>query len=283
MIKINPFTLDELKLWKKSPLINPRTNKKIKINGATYKMIEKEYNKNKNLLEKESNEHISSLNIINQLLQCEDDRDPISMNIFWIDKNNIKSVVYPLEELNKLIFYTDSHNKLRCLEKESISYFKTYNISKHPVTMEPLPEKLFETIKPINLEITKVSIDDLALNVFQNFAKKSIFIDYKLFMNLDKSRLLTFNNEIKDIWVQNLTPHQRTAISDNIIFNKSNSELSKYNLVDIQKYLLNDMTIALECNKEELSIMINYIIIGALGIIIPEIKENYSDVIFGFS
>lgn len=283
MNKSKPYSLNELELWKKNPTINPRTNKKIKINGATYIMIEKEYNQNKDLIEKEPIQNTSSLNIINQLLQCEDDRDPISMNIFWIVKDNIKSIVYPLEELNKLIFYTDSHKKLRCLEKESISYFKTYNILNHPVTMEPLPESLFETIKSVVLETTTISIDDTALNVFQIFAKKSIFIDYKLFMNLDKSKLLTFNSEIKDIWVQNLTPHQRNAISDNIIFNKSNSELSKYNLVDIQKYLLNDMTIALECNKEELSIMINYIIIGALGIVIPEIKENYSDVIFGFS
>jgi len=277
LIKIKPLSLDELKIWKINPSINPRTNKKIKIDGATFKLIEKEYNKNKDLIE------TSALNILNQLLNCEDDRDPISMNLFWTEKDNVKTIVYPLEELNKLIFYTDSHNKLRCLEKETISHFKTYKILNHPVTMELLPNKLFETINPINLNNNKISIDDIALNVFQIFTKKSIFIDYKLFMDLNKNKLLTFNSEIKDIWVQNLTSDQRHSISEKVIFNKDNSELSKYNLIDIQKYLLEDMNIALECNKEELVLMINYIIIGALGIVIPEIKENYSDVIFGFS
>ena len=102
-------------------------------------------------------------------------------------------------------------------------------------------------------------------------------------MKLDKNKLLTFNNEIKDIWVQNLTPEQHQSISDKVLFNKTNLELSKYNLIDIQKYLLEDMNTVLEYNKEDLSLMINYIMIGALGILIPEIKENYSDVIFGFS
>ena len=279
LIKIKPLSLDELKIWKNIPSINPRTGKKIKIDGATFKIIEKEYNKNKDIIEKNN---ILTLDILNQLITCEDDRDPISMNLFWVEKNNVKSVVYPLEELNKLFLYTDSHNKLRCLEKETISYFKTYKILNHPVTMEPLPDILFETIKSINIDNNKNSVDDIALNVFQIFAKKSIFIDYKLFMKLDKNKLLIFNNEIKDIWVQNITLEQRKTISDEFIFNKSNLELVKYNIDDIRKYLLKNINIVLECNKEELALMINYIIIGALGIVIPEIKENYSDIIFGF-
>ena len=278
LIKNNPLTLDELKKWKNNPLINPRTNKSIKKGAATYKLIEDEYNKNKDIIE------TGTLSILNNLLNCDDDRDPISMNLFWTEKDNIKTIVYPLEQLDQLVFYTDSHNKIRCLEKETISHLKTYNILNHPVTMETLAKELFETIKPINLEENIVSIDDFALNVFQIFTKKSIFIDYKLFMNLDKTKLLTFNNEIRDIWVQNLTPQQRETICDKPIFNKTNSELLKVNnLKGIQKYLLEDMKIILECNKEELSLMINYIVIGTLGIVIPEIKENYADVIFGFS
>ena len=149
--------------------------------------------------------------------------------------------------------------------------------------MEPLPKELFDSVKIIDLKNTKISINDYALNVFQNFTKKSIFIDSNLFLQLNKNELLKFNNEIKDIWVQNLTPSQREVISTNPLFIKQTVELTKYNLEDLQKYFLKDINIALECDKEDLSLMINYIIIGALGIVIPQIKENYSDVIFSFS
>jgi hypothetical protein len=274
LIKNSPLTLDELIKWKINPLINPRTNKNIKKDGSTYKLIEKEYYKNENIIS--SNTFLT----LDKLLNCDDDRDPISMNLFWTETNNIKTIVYPFEELDKLVFYTDKNNKIRCLEKETISHLKTYNILNHPVTMDQLPLEIFETIKPI--EKVKVSIDDFALNIFQIFTKSSIFIDYKLFMTLDKNKLLIFNNEIKDIWIQNLTSHQRKLISDEPVFNKTNYDLQKYKLEDIQKYLLENMKIVLECNKEELSLMVNYIIIGALGIVISEIKENYSDVIFGF-
>ena len=72
-------------------------------------------------------------------------------------------------------------------------------------------------------------------------------------------------------------------ISNESLFSKKNHDICKNSLENIQQYLLKDIKTALECNKEELSLMINYIIIGALGIVIPQIKENYSDVIFAFS
>ena len=271
------YTIDDLKKWKSNPLINPKTNKNIKKNGPTFKIIEKEYILNKDKIE------FGVLNILNKLLTCEDDRDPISLSIFWTEKDDTKSVVYPLDQLDKLVFYTDPQNKVRCLELESITYLKTYNIFKHPVTMEPIPKELFDSIKVINIENNKVSIDNYALNVFQIFTNKSIFIDSNLFLELNKNELIRFNNEIKDIWTQNLSPQQRDQISINPLFIKSNNELSNYNLEDLQKYFLKDIKIALECDKEELSLMINYIIIGALGIVIPQIKDNYSDVIFAFS
>ena len=37
-------------------------------------------------------------------------------------------------------------------------------------------------------------------------------------MVLDKNKLLTFNREIKDVWVQNLTLQQRELVSDKKLF-----------------------------------------------------------------
>ena len=36
------------------------------------------------------------------------------------------------------------------------------------------------------------------------------------------------------------------------------------------------------CEDEGLKYMINYIIVGALSLVIPEIKENYPDFCFSF-
>ena len=53
-------------------------------------------------------------------------------------------------------------------------------------------------------------------------------------------------------------------------------------LEDIQKYLLGQLKVLLSCEKEDYKYMINYIIVGALGIVIPEIKEMYPDFSFSF-
>lgn len=272
----NTYTIEQLKKWENNQLINPKTNKAIKKNGPTYKLIEKEYELNFDKIK------TNSLSILNKLLTCDDDRDPISMNLFWVEKDNVKSIVYPLEELDNLVFYNEN-NKLRCLEKESIIHLKTYNMLKHPVSMEPIPKELFDSIKIIEIDNTKISINDYALNVFQLFAKKSIFIDYKLFIELNKNDLLKLNSEIKDIWIHNLTFEQRNIISKEPLFASNNSELYKLNDEKIQKYFLKNIKTALECDKEELSLIINYIIIGALGIVIPQVKDDYSDVVFSFT
>jgi hypothetical protein len=42
------------------------------------------------------------------------------------------------------------------------------------------------------------------------------------------------------------------------------------------------MNILLNIEKDELKYMANYIIVGALGIVIPEIREMYPDFCFSF-
>jgi hypothetical protein len=300
-IKINPLTDDELILWNSNQLVNPRTNRKINKDCLTYAILKREYykmilrNKEKQMFNinpkpnietieiKDEEPEISSLEKLEKILLCMDDRDPISMNIFWSEKNNIKTIVYPLEDLDNLVFYNDIKNNLRCLEKETLKYLKTYNITKHPVTNELIPEELFKNIISINLEEIKLSINELALDVFQLFTKKSIFISHESFMLLDKTKLLKFNHEIKDIWIQNLTQEQRNEISIKPLFVKDKEELLKYKLEDIQKYLLENMKTVLKCDNKNLSFMIFYILVGSLGIVIPEIKEAYSDISFSFS
>ncbi len=306
-----PLTVDELVKWKLNPNINPRTLKEIKTNGTTYNLILKAYNKHKNQIDELVKNHsVDQVNQIDQpkltstlltpiltstyqdrylnpdeyLILCNEDRDPISMNIFWIEENGKRKLMYPLENYHELIVYHDTKQVVRCFERESLKYLKSYNISVHPISTEPLPLFLFDSIELIDLELVKnnKSVENLALDVFQNFSKISIFIDYLDFLNLTKSKLIKFNYELRDFWFQNFSNEQRENISTEELFNKSDSILENENLENIQKYLLNQLNTLLNCEKEEYKYMINYIILGALGIVIPKIKDLYPDFSFTF-
>ena len=153
---------------------------------------------------------------------------------------------------------------------------KTYNITNHPISNEPIPKDILAQVDIFDLkEINKnKTIEHIALDVFQYFTKISIFIDHTLFLKLNKNQLLTFNYELSDLWLNNFNSSQKENISKNKILNKPNKILIKDNLKNIQKYLLNQMEILLQCNIKEYKYMINYVILGALGIVI-NIDPNY--------
>lgn len=212
------------------------------------------------------------------LENCIDDRDPISMTIFWTENKGIRNIVYPKENIKDLIFYKDKKDHIMCLEKESLIHLKSYNIKSHPVTMEPFPENIFDNINTIDMKqvVENKSLKEIALDVFQYFSNISIFIDYNWFLKLNRNLLIKFNYEVRDFWLQNFTPDQRSSVS-NTVFSKQESDFVSYTIEDIQLYLLNQMKILLTTEKEDLKYMINYILVGALGIVIPDIKELYPD------
>jgi len=310
--KNNPLTIDELVQWKANPLINPKTGKVIKENGGTYQIIDSIYSKHKSQVDNIINKKVASQDVNNNpavdvasnpavniasnpvigedkikenILNSTDDRDPISMNIFWKEINGNKQIEYPQESFEQLVFYFDSKKLLRCLEKETLSYLKTYNLKLHPVTSEPIPDELFENLKLVDLVELEESktLDAIALDVFQYFGKISIFIDHEWFMELNKDKLFKFNYELKDFWLQNVPDNQKIQVSSSPILSKSNDDFDGKSKEEIQRYLLEQIKIMLQCENQEIKYMINYIILGALGIVIPKIKELYPDFAFGFS
>ena len=155
------------------------------------------------------------------LENCIDDRDPISMTIFWTENNGMRTIVYPKENIKDLIFYKDKNDRIMCLEKESLIYLKSYNITNHPVTMEPFPENIFDNIKVIDMDkvVEYKSLKEIALDVFQYFSNISIFIDYNWFLQLNQNQLIKFNYEVRDFWLQNFTPEQRSSVSNTLQIN----------------------------------------------------------------
>jgi hypothetical protein len=264
MIKLisNPIKLTEYENWLANKLINPRTNRSIKKDGKIYRYFN---NLNINLL------------YLNETI---DNKDPISLNEFWIEKDNNKKIVY--ENINDLVFYKDSQNIIRCFEKKSIEYMLGYNIKNHPVTGEKLPDYLFENISSKKIiEEKEKTISELALDVFQLFSNISFFIDSNLFLDLTNESLLKLYSEIKDFYGENFTEEQKNNISNNV-FKLKKKEYTNIIREEKQRYILENMKILLSVNNEEYKYMINYILVGGLTLVIPKVKELYPDFSFVF-
>ena len=117
------------------------------------------------------------------------------------------------------------------------------------------------------------------------FDKISIFIDYNKFINLSKHDLCKFHYEVKDFYYQNFTLENRKSIDKidgNQILNLSNEKINKSEIDFIKNYSLDQIETLLNNNNNQFKYMINYILLGALGIVIPDVKKNYPDFNFNF-
>ena len=263
------ITVQDLMDWKRNMTINPVSKRKIKENGNLYKMFEKKYNK------------IFPLEF--DIFDSVDERDPITLNYFYkYDSSNNKILDY--REINNLVLYKENNSIVRCFEKESLEYMKTYNIKNHPVSQVKIPDYIFENIKCKDTN-TELTLNEKALQVFQLFTNLSIFIDYKNFLILNKKKLLTFNYETKDFYYQNFLESDRKIIDKKDgkqYFTLHNNELEKKSDDDIKLYLLNQIEHLLSCQDDNLKCMINYILLGGLSIVIEEVKEYYNNFNFSF-
>ena len=259
MLNKDPITIEELEKWLSNKSINPRTNKKIYKSGKIYK-------------------HYESLNILEVYAKnCINDMDPISLNYLWKIENGDKIIVH---NLNDIIFYKDNRNNIKFFEKESIIYMKGYNINYDPVTKEDLPRHIFDNVIGQKIIDDKIkTVKELALEVFQLFSNISIFIDYDLFLNLDIINLTKLNYEISAFFKANFSVEQQNQISRNV-FKKN---INIFNIDELKQYLLEKFKILLECPIEEYKYMINYILVGGLSLVIPQVKESYPDYAFDFT
>ncbi len=261
-------TIIELLKWKRNESKNPRTNRTIKKTGNIFKLLKKNYNKyfSKNY------DYLDSI----------DNKDPVSLNKFWIIKNNKKVFIH--ENYENLVLYKDSNNFIRCIEKDSLELLKAYNIIHHPVTFDKIPDEILSRTKDILLD-DKLNVKQLALKVFKVFENISVYIDYNKFINLKKDDLIKFNYEIRDFYYQNISKENRIIIDKNDgkqFLTKINSDFTNLEDNEIKIYLLKEIDKLLSCEEESIKYMLNYIIIGALSLVVPEIKNQYPDFCFSF-
>ena len=281
--KIIPVTENELIIWKDNSLINPRTKRDISSTGNVFKYLNKEYLKYINTKKSKVDSIINIENKNLQIYKLEDsidDKDPISFSIFWILENNKKKIIY--SDLNNLILYKDKNGLIRCFEKLSLSYLKAHNILKHPITGDEISNDIFNLCDNINLieERKNKTIPQKVFDVFQKFSKISLFgIDYQLFVNLNKNQLIKFNYELRDFYSKNLTIEQQNIISVNPLLIKKDNDLNILSKDEIIEYLINQIDILLNIETEGLLYMVKSILVGALQLVIPELKNDYNDVL----
>jgi len=267
--KNNPININELMIWKRNPLINPRTNRKIIETNKIYKYISKKYNSH----------FPKGIDIFDST----DERDPVSLNKFYmVDKNNQKTLVY--QNIENLILYSETDTIVRCFEKESLQHLKTYNILLHPVSQKKIPDDILSSLDDIELP-NKTTVAEKALQVFQLFTNISIFIDYKHFLNLSRSKILKLNYELKEFYYQNISIDDRKKIDNNDgkqYFNYNNSYFDDKDNDYIKIYILTNIENILKYKEDDLKFMINYVILGGLSLVIDEVKEVYDDFNYSF-
>ena len=274
------FTNDEINEWLKDKSINPRTKRKIKIGKTVYCKLDRLYRNN---IEKKSNSiETKKNNVTYNLIDSVDDRDPISMNMFWEEIDGVKIIVYPENMMDQLVYYYDKSNLLRCFEIDSIMHLKKYKMFNHPITQEPIPKEIFDINKMNINKIEFTTLESYALKVFQLFNKSSIFIDSKLFLETNKYKLLRINYELNRLWNSNFNDSMKDEIT------KEYKEIVSYELnikdIDtIKRHILDNIKVLLECNNNKYKYIINIMVLYCLALIIPEIRDLYPDVLYSFS
>jgi hypothetical protein len=258
----------ELMQWKRRKLKNPRTGRNIKKTGKIYNLLKSNYLKNF----KNNYDYLDSV----------DNKDPVSLNKFWIMKDNKKIFIY--KDFKNLIIYKDNNGLVRCIEKESLECLKAYKIYHHPITFERLPQYILDNTNNIIIN-NQLSINQLSLKVFKIFENISIYIDHNKFLNLNIESLKKLNYELKEFYYENISLENRIKIDGENgckILSKKSNEFNNTESDELKIYLLKEIDKLLSSHDENLKYMLNYIILGALSLVIPEIKDQYPDFCFSF-
>lgn len=252
------ISIEDSMTWSQNKLYNPITKHKIKLNGKTYNTFEKKYNE----FFPNNYSYIDSI----------EDRDVVSFELFWIETNGIKKMVY--KNIANLLLYKEN-DIVHCFEKSTLEYMKYYNINSHPVTNKPLPPNIFNNIKKISIDCDNIS--DKAKDVFTLLTNISIFIDSELFIKLNNRSIDKLYYETKELYRENLPDEIKNNLNIFII------NVNKYNCMTIKEKQLTLLGYYEKLLKYSPQLYIaNYIIIGALSLVIPQIKDIYPDIVLTF-
>tara|TARA_B110000879_G_scaffold201591_1_gene276869 strand:- start:634 stop:1398 length:765 start_codon:yes stop_codon:yes gene_type:complete len=245
--------------WKLNERMNPLTKRKISSKGKVYKKLKESYDNNFKL----------------DLSTIEDHIDIISQDRFIVLDNNVKKWIY--DDLDNIIFYQEN-DTIRVFTITSIQYLKKNNVTIHPTSGKKIPDFVFDNINKIN-DKTVESLDNYSKTFFQKLSKHSIFINNEKYLELSDENITKLEFELKDFYYKNLGEEIRKIIDKkdgNVLFNNKPDNL------ELKLYLLKEMNNILKNISKDFLIFSYYIIVGALSIVIPEVKEDYPNYSFSF-
>ena len=252
---MNNIDIYDIMTWSQNKTYNVITKRKIKANTLKYKLFEKKYN-----------EYFPNMY---SYIDSIEDRDPISLEIFWIEEKGIKKMIY--KNLNDLYIYREN-NIVHCFELSSLQYMKQYNIYYHPITMDTLPQYIFDNIT-INIIEKQISIENKAKNIFNLLSNISIFIDSIHFLKLKDKMVDKLYYETYSFYQENIIEITKLEVNTfNIKPCEFYKKQNKYNIILDCYYQL------LTTNIENIKYMVCYIIVGGLSTVIPVVKKLYPDI-----
>ncbi|VVU95694.1 hypothetical protein CPAV1605_1449 [seawater metagenome] len=246
-------------------------------------------------------EHQGPLN--SDYTQSFDNKDPISQEDIWIMEKDQRKQSSEIP-IYKMFSYRDNESNIRCFNIESIKNMIDNNISTHPLTNDKIDDSVFERGKLMikileenkilikeeeNDELNETKIKNLAFDVFQMFNFISVFVDSSCFLNLKIDKLFKLNYELKDFYENNVSIADRSIMvpPDGKVFTKTSEKLKNDfdgNKLQIQKYILENIAKVIGSSEDpSLKNLGNYLMIGGLAVICPEIRERYPDFAYSFS
>jgi hypothetical protein len=233
-----------------------------------------------------------------------DNKDPISQEDIWELRDGEKKALNDIP-LYKMFSYRDKEGNIRCFNIESMQTMIQNNINKHPITGDNIEKDVIDRALHmidilINNKILKNDIEDdgiltekkikeYAFDVFQKFSFISIFIDSEWFLKLQTHELLKLNYELKDFYENNVETNLRKIMvpPNGIAFELTKEDLASKtynNILEIQKYILENVEKVIGTSSDDaMKNLGNYLMIGGLAIVCPEIRERYPDFVYGFS
>lgn len=303
------FNDDILIKWNNNRLINPMTNRKIKENGPTYFKLLKKFNeiekkkklsfKNIKLLKKiqlryrkKFLEKISGPGYKNPLL-CTNNRDVITLDNIWIEKNDKKILNLEFNIIYLFTFKIDNliyGLNIKSLEK----LIKTKNLI-NPFTNKKLDNQIINNAKKkinfINKIVKKEKTNNLSyqqiinnkiLNILKILEKNNIYLNLEWIKELNKNSYYKLYNELCSIFNSYKTQYRdiyNKMIKKNY-FNYDINYLRNLSILHLKGLILDIILLILSEKKEDNIQQITcYIVLASFCYVSKHIKSAYPDLL----